>query len=119
MTCCGKNGDGTAPRPTPKTKFQDVLLAFAVARLFPEVTSNSLEPGWVPTEMGGAGAPDDIDKAHRTQVWLATSNEPAATVSGSYFFHQKATRPRSRDDGYQTSGSVARLVSRGYGYNST
>jgi NAD(P)-dependent dehydrogenase (short-subunit alcohol dehydrogenase family) len=76
-----------------ETKFQDVLLAFAVARLFPRVTSNSLEPGWVPTKMGGAGAPDDIDKAHRTQVWLATSNEPAATVSGRYFFHQKQRDP--------------------------
>jgi NAD(P)-dependent dehydrogenase (short-subunit alcohol dehydrogenase family) len=76
-----------------ETKFQDLLLAFAVARLFPGVTSNSLEPGWVPTKMGGAGAPDDIDKAHRTQVWLATSNEPAATVSGRYFFHQKQRDP--------------------------
>jgi NAD(P)-dependent dehydrogenase (short-subunit alcohol dehydrogenase family) len=72
-----------------ETKFQDVLLAFAVARLFPGLKSNSLEPGWVPTKMGGAGAPDDIDKGHRTQVWLATSDEPAATVSGRYFFHQK------------------------------
>ena len=76
-----------------ETKFQDVLLAFAVARLFPDVKSNSLEPGWVPTKMGGAGAPDDIDKAHRTQVWLATSNEPAAAVSGRYFFHQKLRDP--------------------------
>jgi NAD(P)-dependent dehydrogenase (short-subunit alcohol dehydrogenase family) len=41
-----------------ETKFQDILLAFAVARLFPKVKSNSLEPGWVPTRMGGAGAPD-------------------------------------------------------------
>jgi NAD(P)-dependent dehydrogenase (short-subunit alcohol dehydrogenase family) len=76
-----------------ETKFQDVLLAFAVARLFPSVKSNSLEPGWVPTKMGGAGAPDDIDKAHRTQVWLATSHKPAATVSGRYFFHQKLRDP--------------------------
>jgi NAD(P)-dependent dehydrogenase (short-subunit alcohol dehydrogenase family) len=76
-----------------ETKFQDVLLAFAVARLFPGVKSNSLEPGWVPTKMGGAGAPDDIDKAHRTQVWLATSDESAATVSGKYFFHQKLRDP--------------------------
>jgi hypothetical protein len=53
----------------------------------------SLEPGWVPTRMGAAGAPDDIDKAHRTQVWLATSDEPAATVSGRYFFHQKKRDP--------------------------
>jgi NAD(P)-dependent dehydrogenase (short-subunit alcohol dehydrogenase family) len=76
-----------------ETKFQDVLLASGVARLFPEVKSNSLEPGWVPTKMGGAGAPDDIDQAHRTQVWLATSDEPAATVSGRYFFHQKLRDP--------------------------
>jgi NAD(P)-dependent dehydrogenase (short-subunit alcohol dehydrogenase family) len=76
-----------------ETKFQDVLLAFAVARLFPEVKSNSLEPGWVPTKMGGSGAPDDIDKAHRTQVWLATSDQPAAAVSGRYFFHQKLRDP--------------------------
>ena len=76
-----------------ETKFQDVLLAFAVARLFPDVKSNSLEPGWVPTKMGGAGAPDDIDKAHRTQVWLATSDEPAAAASGRYFFHQKLRDP--------------------------
>jgi NAD(P)-dependent dehydrogenase (short-subunit alcohol dehydrogenase family) len=75
-----------------ETKFQDVLLAFAVARLFPGVMSNALEPGWVPTRMGGAGAPDDLDKGHRTQVWLATSDEPAATVS-RYFFHQKLRDP--------------------------
>jgi len=70
-----------------------VLLAFAVARLFPGVKSNSLEPGWVPDKMGGVGAPDDIDKAHRTQVWLATSGESAATVSGKYFFHHKLRDP--------------------------
>jgi len=44
-----------------ETKFQDVLLAFAAARLFPEVHSNALEPGWVPTKMGGTGAPDHLD----------------------------------------------------------
>jgi len=47
-----------------ETKFHDVLLAVAVARMFPTVRSNSLEPGWVSTKMGGADAPDDIDKAH-------------------------------------------------------
>jgi NAD(P)-dependent dehydrogenase (short-subunit alcohol dehydrogenase family) len=93
-----------------ETKFQDVLLAFAVARLFPEVKSNSLEPGWVPTKMGGAGAPDDIDKAHRTQVWLATSDEPAAAVSGRYFFHQKLRDPDPATR-RRTTGSIARPVS--------
>src|SRR6201996_4766911 len=63
------------------SKFHDVLLAFAVARLWPDVFSNALEPGWVPTKMGGTGAPDDLDAAHRTQVWLAVSDEVRAAVS--------------------------------------
>lgn len=86
-----------------ETKFHDALLTFAVARLFPDVTSNAVEPGWVPTRMGGAGAPDDLDKGCQTQVWLATSDDPAATVSGKYFFHQKQKNPdpATNDVGYQ------------------
>jgi NAD(P)-dependent dehydrogenase (short-subunit alcohol dehydrogenase family) len=99
-----------------ETKFQDVLLAFAVAQLFPGVKSNSLEPGWVPTKMGGAGAPDDIDKAHRTQVWLATSDEPAATVSGRYFLPPEAPGSGSIYEGCRTTESAARLVSQGFRY---
>ena len=64
------------------TKLHDVLLAFAVARRWPGVFSNALEPGWVPTKMGGAGAPDDLDQGHRTQVWLAVSDDPAAMGDG-------------------------------------
>jgi NAD(P)-dependent dehydrogenase (short-subunit alcohol dehydrogenase family) len=71
------------------SKLHDVILAFAVARKWPDVLSNALEPGWVPTKMGGPGAPDDLDAAPRTQVWLATSHEPAAQVSGQYFYHMK------------------------------
>jgi NAD(P)-dependent dehydrogenase (short-subunit alcohol dehydrogenase family) len=71
------------------SKLHDVILAFAVARKWPDVLSNALEPGWVPTKMGGPGAPDDLDAAPRTQVWLATSDEPAAKVSGQYFYHMK------------------------------
>lgn len=71
------------------TKLHDVILAFAVARRWPEVYSNALEPGWVATKMGGPSAPDDLDAAPRTQVWLATSDDPQALVSGKYFFHMK------------------------------
>jgi NAD(P)-dependent dehydrogenase (short-subunit alcohol dehydrogenase family) len=75
------------------TKLHDVLLAFAIARHWPGVLSNALEPGWVPTKMGGPGAPDDLDAAHRTQVWLAVSHDPAATVTGKYFFHMRQRTP--------------------------
>ena len=43
--------------------------------------------------MGGAGANDDLDQAHRTQVWLATGDDPASQVSGKYFYHLKAQEP--------------------------
>ena len=85
------------------TKLHDVLLAFAIACHWPGVLSNALEPGWVPTKMGGPEAPDDMDAAHRTQVWLAVSQDPAATVTGKYFFHmrQRTPNPAAHDAGRQ------------------
>ena len=76
-----------------ESKLHDVMLGFAVARRWPDVLSNSLEPGWVPTKMGGPGAPDDIDQAHLTQAWLAASDEPQAKVSGRYFYHLSPLAP--------------------------
>jgi NAD(P)-dependent dehydrogenase (short-subunit alcohol dehydrogenase family) len=74
-----------------ESKLLDVVLAFAAARRWPGVRANAVEPGWVPTKMGGAGAPDDLEAGAATQAWLATSDDPAAAVSGGYFHHQ---RPR-------------------------
>jgi NAD(P)-dependent dehydrogenase (short-subunit alcohol dehydrogenase family) len=74
------------------TKFHDVLLAFGIARRWPDVLCNVLEPGWVPTRMGGSGAPDDLSQAHVTQAWLATSDDPPAKVTGGYFYHRQPRR---------------------------
>jgi NAD(P)-dependent dehydrogenase (short-subunit alcohol dehydrogenase family) len=76
-----------------ESKLHDVILAFAIARLWPDVLSNALEPGWVPTRMGGPGAPDDINQAHLTQAWLAASDDPAAKTTGGYFYHLKSREP--------------------------
>src|SRR5713101_54663 len=70
------------------SKLFDAVLAFAIARRWPEVRSNAVDPGWVATKMGGRGAPDDLDLGSETQAWLAVSQDPAAMVSGVYFFHK-------------------------------
>ena len=82
-----------------ESKLCDLLIAFAVARLWRNVLSNALEPGWVPTKMGGPSAPGDMSEAHLTQVWLAVSDDPLARSSGEYFYHQqlRAPNPVARD----------------------
>jgi NAD(P)-dependent dehydrogenase (short-subunit alcohol dehydrogenase family) len=76
-----------------ESKLHDAMLAFAVARYWPDVSSNSLEPGWVPTRMGGPGAPDDMEQAHLTQAWLAAGDDPKSQVSGKYFYHMGRMEP--------------------------
>jgi NAD(P)-dependent dehydrogenase (short-subunit alcohol dehydrogenase family) len=68
-------------------------LAVVVARMWTDVLSNAVDPGWVPTRMGGPGAPDDLRLGHLTQVWLATSDDPEARTSGGYWFHQRRAEP--------------------------
>jgi len=87
------------------TKLHDVLLAFGIARCWPDVLSNALTPGWVPTRMGGPSAPDDMDQAHLTQAWLAVSEDDAARVTGGYFYHQRRrdVHPAAQDPELQKS----------------
>ncbi len=74
------------------SKLHMLLFGMAVARKWPDVCTNVVDPGWVPTKMGGAGAPDDLQKGFQTQVWLAVSDEDEARVSGRYLFHKKEAR---------------------------
>ncbi|MDO4259043.1 MAG: SDR family NAD(P)-dependent oxidoreductase [Actinomycetaceae bacterium] len=68
--------------------FLTTLMA-AVARLWPQTLSHAVDPGWVPTKMGGAAATDDLDLGHVTQVWLATSDDAVTLPSGQYWYHQE------------------------------
>jgi NAD(P)-dependent dehydrogenase (short-subunit alcohol dehydrogenase family) len=82
-----------------ESKLHDAMLAFAVARRWPDARSNALEPGWVPTKMGGTDASDDMDQAHLTQTWLAAGDDPTAQGTGGYFYHLKplAPNPQAED----------------------
>ena len=91
------------PQAYSDTKLFDVVLAFGIARRWPDVLSNAVEPGWVATKMGGPGAPDDLAAAPVTQCWLAVSEtrrrgRPA--VTGTTSGAETPTRP-PRDPRFQ------------------
>jgi NAD(P)-dependent dehydrogenase (short-subunit alcohol dehydrogenase family) len=74
------------------SKLHVVMLSRAVAQKWSDVYSNTVDPGWVPTKMGGHGAPDDLQKGYETQTWLGVSDDDKAKVSGRHFFHRKERR---------------------------
>ena len=85
----GIGRDGAATRVSySDSKLYVTTLAMAVARLWPDVLSNAVDPGWVPTKMGGPNAPDDLRLGHLTQEWLAVSDDPEACTSGGYWHHR-------------------------------
>jgi NAD(P)-dependent dehydrogenase (short-subunit alcohol dehydrogenase family) len=98
-------------RAYSESKLYLTALAFAIARTWPAVLSNAVDPGWVPTKMGGSGAPDDLEEGHLTQTWLATSDDPAVKVSGAYWHHrtQRKAAAQSRDPAFQDA-LVAKLA---------
>jgi NAD(P)-dependent dehydrogenase (short-subunit alcohol dehydrogenase family) len=85
----------SASQAYSESKLHIATLAAAVARLWTKTMSNSVDPGWVPTKMGGAGAPDDLEMGHLTQTWLAVSEDEAAKVSGFYWHHRQQRKPAS------------------------
>ena len=91
----GINQDGRGSTTYSDSKLFVTTLSAAVARLWPHVTSNAVDPGWVPTKMGGPNAPDDLRLGHLTQVWLATSEDATARTTGGYWHHQKRLRPHT------------------------
>jgi len=90
-------------RAYAESKLHVVALALFVARRWPQVFSNAVDPGWVRTRMGGANAPGDIYTGQRTQSWLAVSTDPAAMVTGRYWHHMQPELPAAEamDVGFQ------------------
>ncbi len=97
----GRRGPGSYA----DSKLLVTTLAAAVARLWPDTFSNSVDPGWVPTRMGGQDAPDDLELGHLTQTWLATSDDPRARTTGGYWHHRQRLEPHPavQDEQFQDS----------------
>ena len=69
------------------SKLHNVLLAFGFARRWKDVESNTIDPGWVATKMGGRNATGDIQLAVKTYVMLAEG----CGQSGKFFHSGKTT----------------------------
>ena len=93
----------SGPQAYSDSKLFVAVLAAAVARRYPDVLSNAVDPGWVATKMGGPGAPDDLAQGSVTQAWLAVSDDPDALVSGAFFYHQHRSEAHGsmHDDRFQ------------------
>jgi NAD(P)-dependent dehydrogenase (short-subunit alcohol dehydrogenase family) len=86
-----------------ESKLHVTALALTLARVWPDVLSNAVDPGWVPTKMGGPAATGDLQMGYLTQTWLAVSNDAAATASGGYWYHRQRQAPaaQARDPAFQ------------------
>jgi NAD(P)-dependent dehydrogenase (short-subunit alcohol dehydrogenase family) len=94
-----------------ESKLHVVGLALALARRWPGVLSNAVDPGWVRTRMGGPSAPVDLDTGQRTQSWLAASGDPDALQSGGYWRNRRRDTPAAEaaDPPFQDA-LIARLA---------
>jgi NAD(P)-dependent dehydrogenase (short-subunit alcohol dehydrogenase family) len=88
------------------TKLYDLMLAKYFARKWPDTFINAVDPGWVPTRMGGPGAPDSLLQGAETQAWLAVSDESAALVSGKYFHHKKQHKSHPEADSEEAQNKL-------------
>jgi NAD(P)-dependent dehydrogenase (short-subunit alcohol dehydrogenase family) len=96
------------------SKLYITALSAAIAARWPDVWANAVDPGWVPTRMGGPHASDDLTLGHVTQVWLATSDDPDAATSGRYWHHRhtEPPAPAAQDPVFQQAllDELARLT---------
>jgi NAD(P)-dependent dehydrogenase (short-subunit alcohol dehydrogenase family) len=85
------------------SKLAVTALAFAVAARHPDVLSNAVDPGWVRSRMGGAGAPVSLAAGAATPVRLATSDDALVRVTGRYFTagHAQPAHPAASDPAFQ------------------
>ncbi|MEU6228238.1 SDR family NAD(P)-dependent oxidoreductase [Streptomyces sp. NPDC047042] len=103
-TDLGRLTDGTATYSDTKLWVTTLTLAFASR--WEGTVAHAVDPGWVPTRMGGAGAADDLVAGHRTQAWLATHDDVTPSTGG-YWYHRRTQppHPASQDKEFQ-----ARLI---------
>lgn len=94
--------DWNASQAYADSKLHVTTLAAAIARRWGTLTA-VVDPGWVPTRMGGPSATGDLELGHITQTWFATSGDIDRSISGRYWHHktQQRTHPSVLDTDFQ------------------
>jgi NAD(P)-dependent dehydrogenase (short-subunit alcohol dehydrogenase family) len=80
-------GDGNAAYRVSKTALNALTRMVAKATVGQNILVNSMCPGWVRTEMGGANASRSVEKGAETALWLATL--PDGGPTGGFFRDKK------------------------------
>ncbi|KAI1300590.1 short chain dehydrogenase [Xylaria venustula] len=93
------------------TKLYNTMFGYVFARRFASkgVTAHSVDPGWVPTKMGGAGASGDITESERLYVMLAEGSGEAEGKNGCFWENGKRGPTRSKEDAYDEEAQDALL----------
>ena len=81
-------GPGTPAYRVSKAALNALTRTLAAELKGGGILVNSMCPGWVRTDMGGAGAPRTVEQGADTAVWLATL--PGDGPSGGFFRDRKA-----------------------------
>jgi NAD(P)-dependent dehydrogenase (short-subunit alcohol dehydrogenase family) len=91
---------GDAAQAYAESKLRVTALALTLARVWPEVLSNAVDPGWVPAKMGGP-ATGDLQMGYLMQTWLAVSNEATQPSTATGTTGSNRRRSTSRDPAFQ------------------
>jgi len=76
-------GSGSPAYRMSKTALNALTRMLAGSLRGSNILVNSMCPGWVRTDMGGAGAPRSVEQGAKTAVWLATLPDDGPT--GGFF----------------------------------
>ena len=89
------------------SKLLILMMSLAIARYWTDVSSITVDPGWVKTKMANYNAPDSLEDGSATQVWLALNKD--LKYSGKYFYHLKETIYSSKADDIEKQDRLINL----------